>query len=132
MLDEILNSISAGLRIDRFLKSHPEIDKRLPDVLEGIMADSTDKFGNPPETPAEVLLAYKQAIGDVMFNALASNPSLQAMAEQHFTDVQKHRLEDIIDILMDEIFKDEDSPPEDVPNREDVILYLCNMEAMSK
>lgn len=109
-----LEATTASIRVNGYMEANPHVAAKLPAFFEQLEKDSTAEFGTPPNNPAEVLAAYKNSVGNEVFVALASNPNLQKMAQEHCVEIEKQRVSKVVDALMEKIFKDSELSRRDV------------------
>jgi hypothetical protein len=88
---------AALAKVEGVLEADEERAQKFLDGAQKAEAETAESF---PVTAAERLVGYKEAVGEEVFAAVASNPNLQQMIEEHFQDAA----EQVVDKLVDTLF----------------------------
>jgi hypothetical protein len=103
---------TAQMKLSRILEADDELAQRFEAESERLATE----LGNVPQTPAERLAGYKEAVGDEMFTQLASNPNLQNMIDEHWQQVAKNNFNQMVNAMFAVVEGHEDISRDDVHN----------------
>ena len=84
---------AAQMKLNSILESDEGLAERFQAETDRIASE----FNKIPETAAERLVGYRAAIGNEMFEQLASNPKLQEMADVHWKEIAKADFNKMVD-----------------------------------
>lgn len=105
-MSEVLLGLEATIvfgKVDKLFEADPTLEGRVAAWSAEFVAKQKEQHGDI-STPAARLIAYRKLIGDDAFNAIASNPKLQDIIDQHYNCIIEQNTKVAIDGLM-EVFQ---------------------------